>query len=240
MYNTKLWDKTHIVFMVKKLLTIIPIAVFFGATQAQAFTAVLPSVSTINETYTEKTLLAKQDMDLSIRYANPVTNDVFKDNILLNFAYMSGRVQNARQVNWDEVREPATYEFTLQPGQVFAYHDSILPEFQKDVVKIGGSHFGSEDGYRSSGYLYGDGVCHLASLINWAARSASLEVVAPTNHDFAKIPGIDRVYGTAIYYAYGQPEISAMQNLYIRNNFDYPVTFAIESIQDSVSVTVYK
>jgi hypothetical protein len=226
--------------MFKQALIIIPFAVFIGASQVQAFSAALPSANTVREAQTERTLLAQQELDLSIRHVDPGINGVFKDNILLNFAYLSGRVNNASQVNWDEVRKPVTYEFTLQPGEVFAYHDSILPQYQADVVKIGGSHFGGEDGYRSSGYLYGDGVCHFASLINWTAQSAGLEVLAPTNHDFAMIPGIDRVYGTAIYYAYGQPEVSSMQNLYVKNTFDHPVTFAFESAGDTLTVRVYK
>lgn len=226
--------------MFKKILTIIPIAVFLGATQVHALSTVFPSVSAVQQEAVTKNVLAKQHMDLSVRYAQPVINGVFSDNILLNLAYISGRVQNASQINWDEIRKPSTYTFTLQPGQVFAYHDSILPKYQNDVAKIGGSHFGAGDGYRSSGYLFGDGVCHLASLINWAARDAGLEVVAPTNHNFAMIPGIDPVYGTAIYYDPYQPAVSAQQNLYVKNTYNFPVTITIESTGDTVRVGVYK
>lgn len=226
--------------MFKKALIIIPFAVFFGSTQVQAFSTILPRAALKQQQVSERTLLAQHDMDLSIRYANPAINDVFKNNILLNIAYISGRVQHADQVNWEDMKRPNKYEFTLQPGQMFAYHDGILPEYQKDIVKVGGSHFGAQDGYVSSGYLYGDGVCHFASLLHWAALDAGLEVVAPTNHNFAMIPGIAPVYGTAIYYDPGQPAVSAAQNLYIRNTFDHPVTISIESSGDRVSVRVYK
>lgn len=226
--------------MFKKALIIIPFALLVGVTQVQAFSTLLPSVSTVQEKIEERVLLAKQEMDLGIRYANPVINGVFKDNILLNLAYISGRIQNTAEINWDEVRKPSKYEFVLQPGQMFAYHDGINPVYQNSVVKIGGSHFGAQDGYRSSGYLYGDGVCHFATLMNWAAKDAGLEVIAPTNHNFAPVPGVDPVYGTSIYYDPAQSAVSAAQNLYIKNTFDYPVTISIESTGDNISVGVYK
>lgn len=225
--------------MFKKLFIIIPFAVYSGAVQVNAYTGVLPS-STHKEVVIEKTFLAEQTMDLSIRYPEPYINGVFKDNILLNLAYLSGKVQNAAQVNWDEIRKSSSYEFTLQPGEVFAYHDGVLPQFEGRVTKIGGSHFGGEDGYRSSGYLYGDGVCHFATLINWTAQSAGLQVTAPTNHNFAPVPGVDPIYGTSIYYAYGQPEVSGMQNLYVENTYEYPVTIHFTAEGNSLKVSIYR
>ncbi len=226
--------------MFKKLVIIIPIAIFFGAVQVQAYTGFVPGITLTKEVSKEQTLLADQKMDLTNRYAEPYINDVFKDNILLNLAYMSGTVQSAEQINWDAVRAPSTYSFTLQPGEVFAYHDNVLPQYAGRVVQGTNTSFGATDGYRSSGLLYGDGVCHFASLINLTARNAGLGVVAPTNHDFAMIPDIDPFYGTAIYYAYGQPEINMQQNLYVENTFDTPITFVFENTGDSLVVSIYK
>ncbi len=227
--------------MFKKLLFIIPIAIFLGAVQVQAFSHSIAGVEASKEaSLTQKKLLSSDSMSLQNRYANAYINDVFKDNILLNLAYLSGRVENASQVNWDDVRKPSRYEFTLQPGQVFAYHDDVLPEFAGKVEKIGGSHFGAADGYRSSGLLYGDGVCHFATLINWAAQDAGLRVVAPTNHNFAVIPGIDPKYGTSIYYSPESPAVSQMQNLYVENTLEVPVTFVFENKGDSLEVRIYK
>mgnify|MGYP004417309561 CR=1 FL=1 len=225
--------------MFKKLLLIIPIAIFFGAMQVQAYSSSVPQATAIKE-QSHQQLLSKDEMSLQNRYSNAYINDVFKDNILLNLAYLSGRVENASQINWDDVRTPSTYEFTLQPGEVFAYHDDVLPEFEGRIAKIGGSHFGAIDGYRSSGALYGDGVCHFATLINWAARDAGLKVVAPTNHNFAVVPGIDPMYGTSIYYDPNQPTVSQMQNLYVENNLDVPVTFVFNNKGDALEVSIYK
>jgi hypothetical protein len=224
----------------KKLLFIIPMAVFIGAAQVQAFSAVLSASTVTIETKVERTLLGQQTMDLTNRYGNSFVSEVFRDNILLNLAYMSGKVQNASQINWDEVRAPSTYEFTLQPGEIFAFHEDVLPQYQGRVAKVTNAHFGAEEGFRSSGRLFGDGVCHFASIINWSARTAGLSVTAPSNHDFAVIPGIDRVYGTAIYYMFGTPEVNMQQNLYVENTFEYPVTFVFENTGDNLIVSVYK
>ncbi|MBA3724420.1 MAG: VanW family protein [Candidatus Levybacteria bacterium] len=226
--------------MLKELLIIIPIAIFFGAVQVEAYTGFVPGITLTKEVSNEQTLLAEQKLNLTNRYAEPYINDVFKDNILLNLAYMAGTVQNAGQINWDAVRAPSSYSFTLQPGEVFAYHDNVLPQYEGRVVQGTNTSFGAADGYRSSGLLYGDGVCHFASLINMTARDAGLEVVAPTNHDFAMIPDIDPMYGTAIYYAYGQPEINMQQNLYVENTFAVPVKVVFENTGDSLVVRIYK
>ena len=87
--------------------------------------------------------------------------------------------------------------------------------------------------------MVADGVCHLASLINEAAQNAGLTVIAPTNHDFAIIPEVDRKYGTAIYFMPGEKGTNQMQNLYVQNNKDNPVTltFTYDGTELKVAVT---
>jgi hypothetical protein len=128
----------------------------------------------------------------------------------------------------------------LQPGQVFAYHDAVLPEFAGKVVKTTNAHFDASEGFVSDGYLYGDGVCHLASLMNWSARDANLEVVSLVNHDFAHIPEVPREYGVSIYSAGGASVASEKQNLYIRNNLDTAVSFVFAYDGDRLTVSVYR
>jgi hypothetical protein len=185
-------------------------------------------------------LLAKHQMSLETRYANKTINDVFKDNILLTLAYMSGKVHNASEVNWDKVRESSRYEVVLQPGEVFAYHDDVLAEYKDKNIVTTRSRFGAQQGFRSSGYLYGDGVCHLASLITWTARDAGLKVVAPTNHDFANIPEVPKEHGTSIVTT-GTPSLNAQrQNLYVENTLEEPVRIVFEYANGDMIVAVYK
>jgi vancomycin resistance protein YoaR len=98
------------------------------------------------------------------------------------------------------------------------------------------AHFNYDDGFKSDGYLTGDGVCHLASIIYWAAKDAGLAALAPTNHNFATIPEVPKEYGVAIYYIPGSHDTNAKQNLYITNTFDKPVQFAFA--YDGTSLTV--
>lgn len=219
--------------MFKKLLIIIPFALAIGTMQAQAFTATLPLIMA-GKQQSPSQLLAHQSMSLADRYAVPSVNDVFRDNILLTLAYMSGTVKNANQINWDVLHKPTTYTMTLQPGEVFAFHDAILPEFAGKRIVTTNAHFDGSEGFRSDGYLYGDGVCHFASLINWVARNAGLKVIAPTRHDFAKIPDIDPIYGTAIYAG------ASEQNLYVENTLNKPVKLVFSYANDTMTVSVYK
>jgi hypothetical protein len=139
---------------------------------------------------------------------------------------MNNQVVRGSQINWDKVTSPATYSFELKPGQAFAFHDAILPQFQGSVVKTVNAHFNGQEGFKSDGYLFGDGVCHLASLMYWAAKDAGLSALAPTNHDFAQIPDIDKQYGVAIFSDGTKSTVGEMQNLYITNTKDKPVVFA--------------
>ncbi len=187
----------------------------------------------------EKTpiVLGERSMSLDHRQVNQPLNDIYKDNILLNMAYMRGAVTKGSAVNWDVVRAPFKYEFVLQPGETFAFHDLVSSEYT-NVVKTTNSHFGGEEGYKYDGRLYGMGVCHLASVINWAAKDAALNPVAPTNHDFYAINEIPKEHGVAIYADPGASGVSSKQNLYITNSKDAAVTFKFDFDGDNLKVSV--
>lgn len=191
------------------------------------------------KTQKDPVVLGVRSMSLDHRQVNQPLNDIYKDNILLNMAYMRGVVTKGSTVNWDSVRAPFEYEFILQPGQTFAFHDLVSKEYT-NVALTTNSHFGGEEGYKYDGRLYGMGVCHLASVINWAAKDAGLNPVAPTNHDFYAINEIPKEHGVAIYADPSSPSVSAAQNLYITNSKDTAVTFKFNFDGDNLKVTVLK
>lgn len=178
-------------------------------------------------TVTQKYLAAEQ-ISLEKRYDNKFVNDVFKDNILLNMSYLSNKVTKKDEINWDDVRKPFSYSFALLPNKTFAFHEDVLDKYKNSLVKTTNARFNFEDGFKSDGYLMGDGVCHLASLIYWVSKNAGLDAYAPTNHNFAVIPEIDREYGVAIYKMPGNLNANAMQNLYVTNNRKNVVIFEFE------------
>lgn len=182
--------------------------------------------------------LADRQISLQKRYNNSFVNDVFKDNILLTLSYLSGKTNKSTTVNWTEVTKPFTYQLTLNPDEVFAFHDDVLPQYEGKVKYSTNAHFNYQEGFKSDGYLMGDGVCHLASLINWVAQDADLEVVSPTNHDFAVIPEIPKEYGTSIYNSIGQESANALQNLYVKNNKSVPVTFVFNYDNENLRLSV--
>lgn len=185
-------------------------------------------------------VLASHSFSLENRYENSSVNAVFKDNILLTLAYLDGTVKSKTDISWDKIASPFHYEFILEPGQEFAFHDQILPEYKGGVTKTTNAHFNYQDGFKSDGYLTGDGVCHLASLVYWAAKDAGLTAIAPTDHDFAKIPDIPKEYGVSIYALPGAFETSARQNLYITNGLDEPVSFIFDFDGSSLTVDVVR
>lgn len=168
-------------------------------------------------------ILAQESLDLTARAADSWVSQVMADNILLTLRYLKGDV--GEEINWDELKEPFSASFVLEQGEVFAFHRDVLPEFKKKIVKTTGATFHSHEGFKSDGYLFGDGVCHLASLINWVASQAGLKVIAKVNHDFLPVPGVPKEFGTAIYYIEGNASSNQLQNLYIGNPFDFPVEF---------------
>jgi hypothetical protein len=157
---------------------------------------------------------SERSFSLADRYPETWVNDVFRYNILHALDLMNSK----------------SYSFSLNPGEVFAFHEDVLPQFEGRVAQTMRAHFNYADGFKSDGYLSGDGVCHLASLLYWAAKDAGLTALAPTNHDFANIPEVPKEYGVSIF-AY-----DPMQNLYITNTFDRPVQFAFAS--DGTNLTV--
>ena len=178
----------------------------------------------------QEEVLASQQLDLTNRYDSQFVNQVFKDNIVLALVYLKGEKSE---------KEEFEVSFVLQPGEAFAFHENILTEFKDEVIKTTESKFIASEGYRSSGFIVGDGVCHLASLINWVATEAGLEVTAKVNHDFRPIPGIPRQYGTSIRYSQSGHN-SQNQNLYIKNNFSFSVEFKFTVRKEKVELTIVK
>ena len=183
-------------------------------------------------------MLSSHEISLENRYPVKSVSDVFKDNILLNLSYMEGKVSSKAQINWDEIRKPFVYQFRLEPNQAFAFHDDILPEYKDKVVKTTNAHFNSQEGFKTDGYLFGDGVCHLASLIYWVALDAGLEAKVPVKHHFRPIPEIAKEYGVSIYSNPYSKGANSRQNLYITNNKEKPVEFKFEYKDDKLKVSV--
>lgn len=181
-------------------------------------------------------ILAQRTISLETRQPDKWVNDVFKDNILLNIAYMKGSILQNKPINWAEIRKPFLYEFTLKPKEVFAFHEDVYPMYQNKLIKTTQAHFNWSEGFRSDGYLVGDGVCHLASFIYWAAKDAKLEALAPTNHDFAVITEVPRQFGVAIYYMPGNKQLNVSRNLYIVNTKQNPITFKF--VYDGIKLKV--
>jgi hypothetical protein len=177
-------------------------------------------------------VLASRSFSMEDRYNNAFVNGVFKDNILLTLNYMDGAVKSKSDINWDNVEKPFSYQFTLQPGQEFAFHDGVLPAYSKNLVKTTGVQFDSDEGFKYDGDVVGDGVCHLASFIDWIARDAGLSTYAPSNHNFAKINDVPKEYGVAIMAP------SPLGNLYITDNLDKPVTFSFNYDGTNLTVSV--
>lgn len=165
-------------------------------------------------------ILASETLDLSNRYPVASVSEGFKENILIAVGYFY-------------IDNPSG--MILKPGEIFAFHKKgLLPEFKDKITVSQDSDFTTNTGYKVVAGLGGNGVCHLASLMNLAASKSGLEVVSPTNHNFAKIPGIDAKFGTSISTR-NSPE---NQNLYIKNNFDFPVRlqFSLEGNQLGLAV----
>ncbi|HCQ30836.1 TPA: hypothetical protein DIU27_00430 [Candidatus Collierbacteria bacterium] len=199
----------------------------------------VPAASPVVKNYSQE-VLASREIDMEYRYRVPSVSKVFKDNILLNIAYLDGRVSSASEINWEEIDRPFHSEFTLKPNEAFAYHDAILPEYKDKVVVTTNARFNKQDGFKTDGYLYGDGVCQLASLMNWAARDAQLDVTQYTNHDFAVIPEVPKQFGVAIYLDPGNKLSSARKNLYIVNNQSQSVTFNFDYQNGQLKISVTK
>lgn len=185
----------------------------------------------------KQNVIVARSMSLEDRQPNEWVNQVFKDNILLNLAYLRGIIKNPQQIDWNSVEKPFVYQLILKPNETFAFHNDTLPQFT-DVAKTTNAHFNAQEGFKSDGYLVGDGVCHLASLIYWAAKDAGLNAYAPTNHNFMPIADIPKEYGVAIYNMPGDTYTNAMQNLYITNNKNKPIAIEFVYNNDKLNVAV--
>lgn len=186
---------------------------------------------------TGDSIIAQHSLSLTNRYSNEQVNQVFADNIVLTLHFLKGDVEQGKAIDWEKIRQPFEVSFTLKPGETFAFQNAVLPEV-KSLAATTNATFNYQQGFRSSGWLMGDGVCHLASFINMTAREAGLTVVAPTNHNFAVIPDIPAEYGTSIFYSPGNKFANAQQNLYIINNKSNPVIFKFGYQNNELKLTL--
>lgn len=172
--------------------------------------------------------LASKEISLNGRVpGGGYVSDVMSDNIRLTLAYLNSENIDPRNINWEDIRKDRIIEFKLDPKEVFAFHEDYSEIYKGRVTKTTYARFNFDQGFKTDGYLYGDGVCHLASLINWAAKDAGLNVEAPVSHDFATISGIDPKYGTSIFFLPGNLSANSRQNLYVENSLEKPVIFQI-------------
>ena len=219
------------------------------AVTPSAFLVKQEAVSSSSRLINEREVFTQKILDLSTRLPSEYGSLVFADNILLALHFLKGDQTSFKlepekpfhptNMNWEKIREPFEVSFVLLPGEVFAFHRNVLPEFQNRVTVTMNSRFYIEEGYKSFAGLGGNGVCHLASLLNWVASSAGLKVEARVNHNFYPIPGVPFLYGTSIRYA-EKGYNSQSQNLYIENNFSFPVEFVFEVKEKLVILKVNK
>lgn len=184
--------------------------------------------------------LGAKEISLKSRNRIKYVNGVFKDNILLNLAYMQGKKINAKKVKWEEISKPLIFSFTLHPGKTFAFHEDVLPQFKDKVSATTNAHFNFSEGFKSDGNLTGNGVCHLASLMHWASKEAGLDSLAPTNHNFMEIPEIPKDFGVSIFSMPGQQKANAIQNLYITNNRSKSVIFEFIYSAEKLKLSIYE
>ena len=185
-------------------------------------------------------VLASQSYSMENRYNVPSVNQVFKNNILLTLKYMDGSVKSKSEISWPDVGKPFLTQFSLKPGEGFAFHDQILPTYKESIVATTNAHFNSSDGFLSDGWLFGDGVCHLASFMHVVALEAGLTSVSLASHDFAKINEVPREFGVSIKYMPGEFANSSRQNLYIINTLDKPVTFEFDYDGTDLTISISK
>jgi len=175
--------------------------------------------------------LASHTISLENRWDTQFVNDVFKDNILLTLYYLDNQITDKTQIDWEQIQKPLKVDFTLKPTETFAFHENTLKEYSDNLVKTTNSHFIGSEGFRNSGHLIGDGVCHLAALIYWVAEDAGLTAYSPSGHNFAKINEVPKEYGVGILSP------NPLGNLYIVNNLEKPVTFSFDFDGKNLTLT---
>ncbi len=184
------------------------------------------------------TILSQEKYSLADRYQDASVNSVFSDNILLTLSYMGKKVKQGEPVSWEKVKAPSEYYIELLPNQTFAFHDQVLEKYQQGVAATTNAHFIASEGFKSDGWLVGDGVCHLASFMYAAAKEAGLLAEAPTNHDFATIADVPKELGVAIYYSPVDKTTSTLQNLYITNTRNKTIRFVFIHQGDTLSIRI--
>lgn len=202
----------------------------FFSSQFSEYTKIIP----------EKSLLSSEQISLENRQEDRFVNGVFKDNILLTTAYMDGRVVKKEDIDWSEIRKPFVYRFRLLSNETFSFHDDVFPQYKPTLALTTNAHFNYQEGFKYDGYLMGDGVCHLASLIYWVAKGAGLDAYAPTNHNFAVIPEISKEYGVSIYSMPGNVSANSRQNLYVTNNRKNPIVFEFIYDGAKLKLSIYE
>jgi len=186
------------------------------------------------------THLAQQQFSLLNRNKNIFINGIFSDNILLTLAYMRGFIKTGQKIPWDQIREPFSYGFVLKPNESFAFHDVVLDTYKHNVVQTTQAHFIANEGFKSDGWLVGDGVCHLASFLKVVAQNAGLATYAPSHHNFAEIADVPKSDGVSIYFSPTSEKTSSTHNLYITNTLPKPVAFLFEYKNSILSISVTK
>ena len=186
----------------------------------------------------KEVVLSELNYSLKNRHDDAFVNEVFVDNILLTLNYLSGEIKVGEKFSWQEVKKYDSSQLILKPGETFAFHDTVDEKY-KDKVKITTkAHFNSREGFKSDGYLVGDGVCHLASFLEVAAQKAGLMVEAPTNHNFAKINDVAWEDGVSIFYSPGNALSSAQQNLYVTNTKGKTIAFVFTHKDQGLNIKV--
>lgn len=184
------------------------------------------------------TVLSQATYSLSNRYAEPSVNSVFSDNILLTLAYMNGKINKSENISWNAVKTPGVYTLLLKTGETFAFHETTLEKYKGKVTSTTNAHFNSNEGFKSDGWLIGDGVCHLASFMNAVSKEAGLQTEAPTRHDFAVIPDVPKQLGVSIFYSPSDPSTSTLQNLYITNTYSKTIAFIFTHEKDNLNIKI--
>ncbi len=185
-------------------------------------------------------IMASRQFSLANRYRVESVNEVMKKNILLSLAYLDGSVNEKTDINWNEIVADKTTTFTLKPGETFAFHEDVLPEYKDSLVLTTKSIFGPGQGYLTDGYLYGDGVCHIASFMNWVAQDAGLKVYVPKDHrSVGPINEVPEKYGVSIYID-PTKGIGERNNLYVTNTLDTAIEFVFKYENEQLTVSVVR
>lgn len=207
----------------------------------------IPANKIVGENALQTEVLALKSLDLEKRHPNENVNQAFADNILLSLHYLKGDIDSFKKdkekvgpenIVWEKARGPFEAVFVLKSGDSFAFHENVREEYKDKPLITINSHFAYQEGYKAVAGLFGNGVCHLASLINWTASEAGLAVTSPVGHDFYPIPEVPQEYGTSILYWQGQDRNSCNQNLYLKNNLDVPLVFTFNVDEKEVNLKV--